>query len=72
MMMQRIPDKQLPCLDSSVGDDATDALMSHTAPELDESPFNLLSNESRQMTILSGFSLGLMRPAMEKLRTCVN
>ena len=24
MMMQRIPDKQLPCLDSSVGDDAND------------------------------------------------
>ena len=22
MMMQRIPDKELPCLDSSVGDDA--------------------------------------------------
>jgi len=46
-------------------------LMSHTAPELDESTFNLLSNESRQMTILSGFSLGLMT-AVEKLRTCVS
>ena len=66
-MMQRIPDKQLPCLDSSVGDDDNDALMSHTTPELDESPFNLLSHES-----MSGFSLGLMRPAMEKLCTCVN
>ena len=47
-------------------------LMSHTAPELDESTFNLLSNESRQMTILSGFNLELMRTAVEKLRTCVS